>query len=123
MDVMVKDRQLKISIERDLAEMFKTSCEARGISMASEISRFIREVSGTSLPSTPMVISDSTSTRRHRRGAAVKIAACLRAIADAEEGYKENIPENLKGGAAYDAAASAVDALEEAISLIEEAFS
>jgi hypothetical protein len=122
MDIATKNRQLKVSIERDLAEMFKTSCEARGVSMASEISRFIREVSDMSLPS-PTVIPYNTTTRRHRRGAAARVTASLRAIADAEENYKENIPENLKGGAAYDTAASAVDALEEAISLIEEAFS
>jgi hypothetical protein len=122
MDIATKDRQLKISIERDLAETFKASCETRGVSMASEISRFIREVSDRSLPS-PKVIPYNTATRRHRRDAVAKVTASLRAIADAEESYKENIPENLKGGAAYDAAASAVDALEEVISFLEGAFS
>jgi hypothetical protein len=122
MDSMAKNRQLKISIERDLAERFKASCTARGVSMASEISRFMRESSGTSL-SSPMAMPDSTSTRRRRSNAAARIAVCLRAIAEAEEDYKENIPENLKSGVAYDAAAAAVDALEEAISLLEEAFS
>jgi hypothetical protein len=122
MDIAMKDRQLKVSIERDLAETFKASCMARGVSMASEISRFIREVSGTSMPS-PVIMPSITSTRRHRRNAAAKIAECIRSIADAEEDYKENIPENLKGGVAYDAATTAVDALEEAISLLEEAFS
>jgi hypothetical protein len=121
MDNALKDRQFKVSIERDLAETFKTSCAARGVSMASEISRFMREVSGVPLPSA-VVIPDSISTRRNRRNAVAKIAACLRTIADAEDNYKENIPDNLKGGTAYDAAAATVDALEEATSLLEEAF-
>jgi hypothetical protein len=122
MNIATRNRQLKVSVGHDLAEMFKASCEERGVSMASEISRFMREASGTSLPA-PMIMPDSTSTRRHRRKATVKIAGHLRAIADAEEDYKEHIPENLKSGVAYDVAAAAVDALEEAISLLDEAFS
>jgi hypothetical protein len=120
MGIAVKDRQLKVSIERELAETFKASCSSRGVSMASEISRLMREVSGAA---SPMIAPYSTSTRRNRRDSVAKIIKCLRPIADAEENYKENIPENLKGGTAYDSAASAVDAIEEAISLLEEAFS
>jgi hypothetical protein len=120
-NIALQDRQLKVSIERGLAETFKASCAARGVSMASEISRLIQDIPCTS-PS-PAMLPYETSTRRHRRKATGEIARRLRAIACAEDDYRGNIPENLKGGAAYDAATVAVDALEEAISLLEDAFS
>jgi hypothetical protein len=121
-NIALQDRQLKVSIERNLAETFKASCAARGVSMASEISRLIRDTLCASLPS-PAMLPYETRTRRHRRKATAEIVRHLWAIACAEEDYRENIPENLKGGAAYDAATTATSALEEAISLLYDAFS
>jgi hypothetical protein len=117
-----KNRQLKISAESDLADAFKAFCAAHGVSMASEFSRFMRESSGARAPvRTPG--PDETSTRRRRRNAVAGIVAKLRSIADAEDSYCGNIPENLKSGAAHESASAAVDAIEEAIALLDEAFS
>jgi hypothetical protein len=66
--------------------------------------------------------SDITSTLGRRRDATSRIVDELREIAEAEENYKDNIPENLQSGPAYEAAESALYALEEAISLLEEAY-
>jgi hypothetical protein len=118
----LRDRQLKISVEADLADAFKASCAVRGVSMASEISLFMQENSGARAPArTPG--ADETSTRRRRRNAVAGIVARLRGIADAEDSYRENIPDNLRSGMAYESASAAVDAIEEAIALLDEAFS
>jgi hypothetical protein len=95
MKTAVKGRQLKVTIDRGLAETSKGSCPSRGVSMASEIPRFIREASGTA---SPAIVPGRTSTRRSRRNAVAKIVGSLHSIAGAEEGYKENIPETLKAG-------------------------
>jgi hypothetical protein len=117
-----RNRQLKISVEDGLANTFKASCAVRGVSMASENSRFMRERSGARVPLRASV-PDETSTRRRRRNAVAAIAKRLRDIADAEASYRENIPENLRSGTAYESASAAVDAMEEAIALLDEAFS
>jgi ribonuclease D len=61
--------------------------------------------------------------RRLRRKAIVDIVAQLEAIRDAEEQYKENMPENLRSSSRYETAEQAVEALGEAIELLEAAFS
>jgi hypothetical protein len=119
---MKKNRQLKISVESDLAYAFKASCAAQGASMTSELSCFMREFSGAQ-PSLRTLIPGETATRRRRRNAVAEIAGRLRSIADAEDDYRENIPENLRSGPAYEDAATTVDILEEAIALLDEAFS
>jgi len=116
---MAKTRQLKVSVEPAVADAFKTACTASGVSMASELSRLMIE--RARIPATKKT-SDKTSTRARRRKAVREATALLHAIAEAENGYRENIPGNLSGGSAYDAAQAAVDALEEAISILEGAF-
>jgi c-di-GMP-binding flagellar brake protein YcgR len=117
---MTRNRQLKISVERDLAEAFKASCAKDNASMASEIARFMQERIGVPIQKKRM--PDIFLSRRQRRDAVRVIVAHLRAIAAAEDAYRANIPENLKGGPAHDAAETAVDIIEEAVTLLEEAF-
>jgi hypothetical protein len=61
--------------------------------------------------------------RIRRRKAVEAIVIQLQAICNAEETYKENIPENLRNSSRYTAAEQAVETLEGAIELLEGAFS
>jgi len=62
------------------------------------------------------------SSRQKRRNAA-KLAACLVDRIHFEESrYMWRIPDNLKGGAAYDAAEETVDYLEDAIISLRSAY-
>jgi len=63
-----------------------------------------------------------TATRRQRRNAMKALHACLEQIRDSEESYRDNIPENLQGGSAYDIADECVSILSEAIELLESAY-
>jgi len=116
---MAKTRQLKVSVDPGVAEAFKAACAASGVSMASELSRFMR--GRADIPATAKMY-DKTSTRARRRKTVQETIMLLRVVAGAEDAYRENIPENLSGGGAHDAAQAAVDALEEAIFILEGAF-
>jgi len=115
----MKTKQLKVSIEPVIADAFKAACASAGVSMASELSRFMGDYANITAMAKKR---DKTSTRARRRKTVKEITALLCAVAEAEGGYADNIPENLSGSSAYDAAQSAVDALNEAISLLEGAF-
>jgi hypothetical protein len=116
---MYRLRQLKVSIDADIAEEFKAACAVRGESMAARITALIRAEVGS-----PFVASSahpSVSTRRQRRQAAHRCAKEVERILDAEEAYRGRIPENLSSGEAYCAAEEAVAALGEAAELLYEA--
>jgi hypothetical protein len=120
---MAKYKQLKISVDSALAESFKDACRRSGVSMASELSGFMRSRSGPIARDAPAgQNADIVSTRGHRRKAVRGMVIQLGYILAAEESYRDRIPENLIGSEPYEAAEKAVDALEQAIDLLSEAF-
>jgi len=112
--------QVKISVPPELAAAFKAKCETDGVSMASQISRFMGEqTSGRRLvkPS-----KNPYETRPQRRKALSVIISQLDAILDAEQCYLDNIPENLQSSRFYDAAELSVSALVEALLTLNDAY-
>jgi len=107
--------QVKVSIKQEIAAEFKAKCQRAGVSMASEISRFM---SGQS----PKKVKPNVTTRRERRRALDKAILLLEAIADAEADYKDNIPINLQNSQRYEAAEQAVSTLEEALNILYNTF-
>jgi hypothetical protein len=114
----MEKRQLKIWIDTSLAVAFRAACDAAGTSMTRELSGFMSRRTQMNAP----VRELCAGTRGERRTAVRRIAALLACVRDAEERYMENIPENLQGGAAYEAAGMAVDTIDQAIAILEEAF-
>lgn len=109
--------QVKVSVSLEIASAFKKVCAASNVSMAAALTQFMAEYSKT--PVKPKAASDY-STRRRRRSAIKKIIMQLEQMKDWEEGIRDNIPENLRGSGAYDAAEEAVSSLEEAIDALAE---
>jgi len=105
--------QIKVSLQPEIAEAFKRKCQAKGVSMASEISRFMDKT---------IKKPDSCSTRQKRRKALVSLILQLEEICDAEKQYWDNIPINLQNGERYEAAEQAYTAMEEALSLLYQAY-
>ena len=68
------------------------------------------------------IASIDVSTRRKRRVATAMAITLLEKIHSAEEQYQENIPENLQGSSAYNAAEETLDSLVEAICVLAGAF-
>ena len=111
-------KQLKIWIDPALAEAFWKRCACAGTSMAKEISGFMTQRVDGSLPAFALRLA----TRKDRRMTIQRIMAELEAVRDAEERYMDNIPDNLQGGGAYEAANETVEIIEQAITLLEDAF-
>ena len=107
-----KTRQVKFTIESDIVSAFKARCESEGVSMASEVRRFMaghRPAAKT-----------RTGSRPDRRKAVRQIVALLGEIMDREADYRDSIPDEFTGR--YGAADHACDQLEEAMACLEEAF-
>jgi hypothetical protein len=105
--------QIKVSVGPEIAVEFKKKCQVKGVSMASEISRFM---------SGEIKKADTCSTRQRRRKALVSLIVQLEEICDAEKQYLDNIPINLQNGDRYEAAEQAYTALEEALALLYQAY-
>jgi hypothetical protein len=113
--------QVKVSIEPELAKAFKARCAAKGVSVASEISRFMSSETGGGRFPKPRP-PDPYATRQKRRRALKALVDQLEAIMDAEQRYLDAIPDNLQGSRHYDEAEQAVSAFEEAMTSLAEAY-
>jgi phage portal protein BeeE len=118
---MPRTKQLKISVDPAIADAFKTTCISDGISMTSALSAFMQSAIGENKNFT-QAQSKQFSTRGKRRTATLNVLSTLSEIRDAEEAYRDNIPENLRGGVRYECADNSIELLEQAIALIEDAF-
>ena len=98
--------QVKVSVNPDIATAFKEKCVASGVSMASELSRFM----GNS-KTKPGI---KTATRQQRRKAVKLLIEQLEAVIMSERSYGDNIPENLQNSQVYETAQQTLQILEEA---------
>jgi hypothetical protein len=88
--------------------------------MASVISKFMED--SASAPAKRAAPQVPVDTRRQRRNAMKSLLATLERIRDAEESYRDNIPENLSGGSAYGVADECVSVLSEGFDVLEMAY-
>lgn len=111
-------KQIKISVDPDLAATFKAECEAANVSMAGELSRFMSEYCAVAKKRN-MAASDDVSTRRKRRKTVTAIARKMEQVRDAEMRYCDNVPENLRGSVAYESTEESISKMDEVIDLLE----
>jgi len=111
--------QIKVSARPEIAKAFKEKCVSDGVSMASEITRFMLEHCGK--PPSPER-EPKVTTRQQRRKALAVLVEQLGTIMDAESQYMDNIPENLQGSVRYEAASHSVQALQSAIDDLNDAY-
>ncbi|MDR1322766.1 MAG: hypothetical protein LBK56_15330 [Gracilibacteraceae bacterium] len=110
--------QVKISVKPEIAAAFKSACAAGGASMAGVLSRCMSEYAGIAVKLAALPVE----TRPNRRQAVRKIAQLIKEICDAEEGYKNRIPQNLAESERYMNAEESVSKLEEAVEALAEAY-
>lgn len=111
--------QVKVSVDKDLADSFRQACSRRGVSMAGAISAFMGEYTKAEKPAHEW---GAIGTRQQRRKTLGKLTGHLRLLKEAEEAYAGSIPENLRGSVRFEAAEQCLEALDEAISLLDEAY-
>ena len=113
-------KQVKGAVPQDVAAAFKTRCMAGGVSLASELSRFMR---GQNVETCPKPKQEfRVTTRLQRRKTLALLIRHIEAVMDAESSYMENMPESLQNSCRYEAAAETVSALEEALNILAGAF-
>jgi hypothetical protein len=112
--------QVKVSVAPDVAAAFKSACVMAGTSMASEIGGFMNARSGR-LPDASRPLPD-VSTRRRRRKEVKDLLLRLKRILEAEERYRDNIPENLQGSAVGDSADNIIELLSDVICSLEDVY-
>jgi hypothetical protein len=113
-------KQIKIYAEPELAEAFKSLCSKSDTSVTAEINEYMRKRTHMKEPAT--VTGSRTEKRWQRRAAARRITSLLEDIRNAEESYRDRIPENLSGCSMAETADETVRCLEEAIGLIQDAY-
>lgn len=113
-------KQLNLSVNPELYESFRTTCDQNGYSMRKILIEYMNTYTAT--PSCAKKQGKGYEERKNRRKSVKSIAEQLTLIRDAEEQYKDNMPENLKNSSRYASAEQTVEILEEAIELLGGAF-
>ena len=111
--------QIKVSVQPEIAEAFKEKCKSDGVSMASEITKFMCGQCGIQNPPEPTF---KVTTRQRRRKALAALIEQLEVIMDAESQYMDNIPENLQNSIRHEAASLSIQALQNAIDNLNEVY-
>jgi hypothetical protein len=112
--------QIKVSVNSQIAASFKASCKADEVSMAKVLSDFMATKGGMSAGN--HAVPDMLSSRAGRRELVGELAATLELVKEAEEQYRDNIPENLKESVRHENAEHSIESIEEALSLLLEAY-
>ena len=111
-----KHKQIKVLVEAEIANAFKAACAKAGVSMASELSRFMSDY-GRVTKKCKLAAYD-VSTRRNRRKQVCAIIGQMVRIRDAETCYYDNFPENLRTSAPCESTEEAISIMDEAIDLL-----
>ena len=114
--------QIKVYVDPELATEFKARCAAGDVSMASVLSQAMADFCKRKPDKKKKPKEPDYSTRGKRRAASQYFVEQYEQIRDAEESYRDNIPENLQGSAAYESAEQTVAALDNALEALSEAF-
>lgn len=111
--------QIKANVEPEVAERFRSTCKARGVSMAAALSGFMTEYAGTS----PMRHNElQVSTRRKRRKELDTLISRVERLLEGEIASMENTPENLQNSQRYEDAERIVAALEDTLASLRELY-
>jgi hypothetical protein len=107
-----KYTQVKVSVDPQIANAFKSACNAAGVSMAAELSRFMAGYSNSLMK---RKAAPDYATRRRRRTAVRAVVEQLERIKASEEKCRDNMPENFQSSDAYESYDDAISAIENAI--------
>jgi len=114
--------QIKVSMDKALAGEFKAACAASGVSVASVVKAAAAAYCAGEGEPARAGAGRPGSSRGRRRAWVAAIVSSLEEIRDAEERYRERIPENMQGGERAEAAERSAAALDEAIDLLRDAY-
>ena len=116
--------QIKIAVKPEIAMAFKEACKKDNVSVTGVLSDFMAAYIGKFANSNrpDRCEKNLLTTRPGRRKLLSSLICQLEGIKDAEEAYKDRIPDNLQGSVNYDAAAQSVDEMEEALESLSRVY-
>lgn len=114
--------QIKVSAYPEIADAFKAACKSAGVSMASELSRFMAEYSAAPISKKAAVASKSTFTKKKRRNTVRMVIRQLEQVRDAEEQAMDNTPDSFRESDNFAASEESLSKLEEAIGILEDIY-
>jgi hypothetical protein len=106
--------QIKFTIESGIVSAFKARCAVSGISMAEAARQWMKSDRPT------RGVKARVDTRPHRRRAVEDAIRLLEMVLQAEQDYRDAIPEVFQSR--LDSAGSACEELEQAIECLGNAF-
>jgi hypothetical protein len=118
----MKKQQVKIYAEPELAAAFKTLCAKSGTSVTAELSAYMRKRLRLKEPTVSTGSRSETDKRWRRKAIVREMIDRLENVRDAEESYRDSIPENLSGGPMAEASGESVERLNEAIDALADAY-
>jgi len=107
-------QQIKFTIDSDIVSSFRARCALAGVSMASVISQLMKTCQPTKAAEIKI------DTRPHRKKAALEYIGSLEDLLQAEEQYRDAIPEQFE--LRYETADHSCEQLAQAISILEDAY-
>ena len=114
--------QVKVSVRPEVAASFKAACIVAGVSMASELSRFMTEyavILESKKYRKKVAVADYASTKKKRIKTVRGLIDKLENIRDAEEQAMENTPENFRGSDNFEAFEDRLSSMNEALGILE----
>jgi hypothetical protein len=111
--------QIKVSVDPEVAVVFKRACAASNVSMSAVLTQFMTGYGNAAKKRNP---APDYSTRCARRAAMMRIVQQMEQIMAAEERYRDNIPENLRGSFVLEKADDCISLLEECLELLSSIY-
>ena len=115
--------QVKVSVPKDLAEIFKNKCVKSDITMAQVLKQAMMDFCGQKKTKTkPMPKKPQVGTRQKRRKAIAFALGIVEDARDAEIACLEAIPVNLQNSTGYGDTEKYIEALDEAVMALESIY-
>ena len=117
-EIAAKHKQVKVLVDAGIADAFKTACTYAGVSMASELSRFMAEYSKSAVKRKPSSKIEEASTRKKRRQIINYVTHLVELARDGEEAYRWRIPVNLQNSTIYESSEESSSVMDDIIDLL-----
>ena len=111
--------QVKAYVDPEIAKAFKAACEASGVSMNRELTRFMASYCDIKTRAKPVKATDFISTNRKRRKKHDELISQLMLLRDAQEYANDNVPENLRNTENFANSEERVSKMDEAIEILD----
>ena len=112
---------MKVSVRPETAAAFKDKCKENSISMASVLSRFMEEYTGSAGKCRHAVPEDA-STRKKRRKIIDYVAGLTLMIKEGEENFRDNMPENLRNSVNFESSEESIAKIDEIIEMLNDIY-